>query len=193
MPLIQAKQIAGYGTPIETGEIVPVPEGVMTGTQAVHALNDNYDGGSMVLRRAASMSRIIFRLTSVTVNARPRVLIYQTTDGGSGVASLKASATAAALAAGAQDVTLVFNEGTVNFAPGLIYVLFGRFVAIGASLRVYTSSAFDLLNTGVDPNTHPLCFSTAIAASGAAPATFNPLTAPTAASTDLVPVIRLRA
>jgi hypothetical protein len=188
---IPAKQLDGLGTPIETVEILPQPEQVLAGTQGTHALAGTYDGGSYVMRRAAACSKILLRLTAVTIAAQVRVLIYQRADGGGGVASKIASVSSAVLAAGAQQLTLTFSEGTVNFKPGLIYVLVGRPLAIACTLRVYSVSALDLINQNVDGNTHPCSFTTAISAAGADPATFNPNVDASPSTTDVVPICRL--
>jgi hypothetical protein len=196
MPKIQAKQIEGYASPIELVEIIPLPEGPRT-TQGTQSLNpdNNYIGASYFLRRAANMSRLIYRLTAnTTIGSKQRFLIYQTPDGGGGTATKVASGTFTTTALGAQSNTLVFTEGVVSFAPGLIYILCGRADAtLGATLRVFANNSLDLLNSNVDANTHPISFTTAIAANAADPATFNPLTAAIAATTDVATIVRLRA
>lgn len=189
--LIQSKQLAGFGTPIETGEIIPQPEGQLAGTQGTNALTNTYFGASFRLHRAAALGKILLSLTAATAGAQVRALIYQGSQGGSGTASKIASVSSAVLGAGAQDLTLSFSEGTISFAPGLIYILVGRAVAVAATLRVFTQSAFQLMNTNVNANTHPTAFTTALLASAADAATINPLVTLVASSTDVVPICRL--
>lgn len=191
--LIQPKQLAGFGTPIETGELLPQPEGQLAGTQGTNALTTTYYGGSYALRRSASLGKFLMRLTAATAGAVVRVLIYQGIQGGSGTASKIASVSSAALGSGAQDLLLSFSEGTVNFSVGLIYVLVGRVNANTATARVYTQSSFDLLNANVNVNTHPTAFTTALVASAADPATINPLTTLVPSNTDVLPICRLLA
>jgi hypothetical protein len=176
----------------ETGEMYLVPEGVMAGAQGTQglAVGGTYIGGSYVVRRAATMTRLILRLTAVTAGAQLRVAMYATPDGTSGIADKLVDATSAVLVAGAQTVTLTFPA--VTFPQGLLYILVGV-INNAATLRVYAAAAQDLVNTNVDANTHPLQFTTAISVVGAAPATFNPLTGGTPTTTDVLAIARLRA
>ena len=191
--LIQSKQLAGFGTPVETSDLVPIPEIPLAGTQGTNALTATYFGASYNLRRSASLGKITTRYTAVTAGAVVRILLYQASQGGSGIASKIASVSSAALIAGAQTLTLSFSEGTVNFSVGLIYLLIGRVNANAATARIYTQSAFDLLNVNILAGTHPLAFTTAFLASAADPATITPTVDLVTTTTDVVPICRLTA
>lgn len=191
MPLIKVKQIEGLGSVVETGEIIPLPEGVEN-TQGTNAVPLAYVGGSYFLRRAADMSRIVWRLTSNTLGSSARFLLYQTSDGGSGIASKIASVTVTPVGPGAQTVTGIFEQSTVRFKEGLVYILYGRPVVTASTMRVYSNNNLDLLTGNMVANTHPVAFTTLSLASAADPATLNPLTV-AADTTDLLAIVRLLA
>lgn len=185
------------GSQLETSELILLPEGRVI-AQSTRVLQANFDGASIIVRRATSLSRVIFRLTAAVLPATVRVLLFQTSSGGSGIANRIASATVALAVAGAQTQTVIFAEGTVPIKEGILYALFGRSAGAGSgTMRTYATSNYDLLTSNVDNNTHPTMFTTAILSS-ALPATFNPLPVAgggqaTPAALDLCPVLRLRA
>lgn len=187
------------GSPTESGEYLLLPEG-HTSAQAIRGIIATYDGGSMILRRRVSASRVIFRLTAGSpIGSITRVMLFQFPDGGSGIAPRVASATDVALvAAGAQTRTVIFAEGTVTFEAGLVYALYGSAIAAPlANMRVYSTDTYDLLSQLVEATTHPTTFTTAISSTVAPPALFNPLPTPggeaTPTNVSICPVLRLRA
>jgi hypothetical protein len=120
-------------------------------------------------------------------------LIYQASDGKSGVANLVATCTAIAVATGAANYTVTPSEGSVTLKRGLIYVLWGR-DSVGDSFtaRTYGTQIYDLITNNVEAGIHPTMFTTAIAAT-TSPATFNPLTQATeAGAVDTALVVRLK-
>jgi len=186
-------QNPSFVPPVETGEILPIPETRITG-DATRIAQTNFDGASYILRRATQFNRIIFRVTVVVLAPTVTIQIFQTADGGSGVANRIATVTGFAPVVGTNTATPV--EGVVTATAGLIYVLFGRdSVAGSATVRTSLVSSLDLFNTNVDVNTHPMNFITAIAAN-TTPATFDPRQTPTGEATgsalDTVLVVRLR-
>lgn len=182
---------------LETGEWVPQPE-LADNTQATRALQTTYDGASMKLDRALLMSRLIYRLTALSLGGTQRFILYQAPDGASGTATKIASFTGAPGGLAATNVTGVFEQGSVFFSPGLFYVLFGRPSGLTATIQTYTNAAINLLDQNVDNLTHVGTFTTTISAAGADPATFNPLPVAgggnaTPSTADICPVVRFRA
>lgn len=194
------------GSPSDDVEYLLIPElrTAVQGTRVFQAPAAGlYNGGSLVLRRRVSASRLIFRLTAATVGvpaATLRVLLFQFPQGESDVAGgapRVATASVVLAAGGAQTLTVVFAEGTVTFEAGIVYALFGIAVATtgSATMRVYGTDTYDLLTANVDASTHPVNFTTTILTS-VLPATFDPLPAPgeaVASNLNLTPVLRLRA
>ena len=177
---------------IEAADYLPRPEGptVAASTRIGQA---NFDGASYVIMRPVTFNRIIFRTTARTGSPTARLLIYQATDGKSGVANLVATCTAIAIGTGAAAYTVAPSQGSVTLKRGLIYVLWGRdSVADSFTARTYGTQNYDLITSNVETGTHPTMFTTAIAAN-TSPATFNPLTGATAAgAVDTALVVRLK-
>jgi hypothetical protein len=168
-------------TPTESGEISPIPETRVAGN-ATRIAQTNFDGASYILRRRTEFNRIIFRVTVVVAAPTLTIQVFQTANGGSGVANRIATVTAFAPAVGTNVATPA--EGTVTAVGGLIYVLFGRDSGAGtATFRAALVSSNDLYNQNVDTDTHPTNFTTAIAAN-TTPATFDPRQTPTGQATD---------
>jgi len=178
------------GPPIEEGEIIPCPEGAIHDSNTRIAKKE-FDGAAYMLHRGVRFNRILIRFASKTDAPTLRVLIYQAPGGGSGVANLKASVEGFAVP-GVGTATLTLSQGTVQLEAGIFYILWGRDSATGSfQANTYGVRNAQLLSVNVDPNTHPIAFTTAISAS-TTPATFNPLHTPngnTSATTFEVPLI----
>jgi hypothetical protein len=154
-----------------------------------------FEGGSLVVRRRISFNRVIVRVTAFTSPGELKLLLYQGTAGGSGIASLRA--TCIATPSGTGRLTVTPSEGTVILDEGLCYVLCGRSSAGGSvSLRTFSIIAVDELTENVDLDIHPASWTTTIAAT-TTPATFDSRTSPTgeaipALALDVIPIIRLK-
>lgn len=178
--------------PTENSEMIPLPEGRVTGN-STRAAQTNFDGAAYFLRRNMTVDRLIFRVTAQAGAPTGRFLIYQFPGGGSGIASLIASATAVAIGA-TGNFEIAFAEGTVTLEKGLIYILWGRDSGAGSfTLRTYTTQSLDLMTANMNAATHPTSFTTVISAA-TTPATFDPLESgdADATSTDVIGVYRLR-
>lgn len=187
---LHASQIA---SPTETQEELPLPEGRASG-QSTRVAQTVFNGASYLLRRAITTDRLIFRVTGQAGAPTGRFLIYQTADGGAGVANLVAKAELVAIGA-IGNFEVAFTEGIVTLKTGLIYILWGRDSALGSfTLRTYAIPNVDLLSDNMNVNTHPTTFTTIILAN-TSPATFNPLAsgdAIAAIAVDTSGVFRLR-
>jgi hypothetical protein len=171
---------------LESADLILLPEG-REGAESTRVAQVNFDGASQIVRRPASLSRLVFHLTAVTLPATIRVLLFQAPTGGSGIANRIASMTFPLVAAGAQTLQVVFTEGTVTFEEGLVSTLFGRSAGAGSvTMRTYVTQNYDLLSSVVSANTHPTSFTTAILSSSL-PATFDPL--PVAGGGQAIPTL----
>jgi len=178
--------------PVEILGIYPRPEGTFLAGQALRAAQLNtFEGGAFRLFRKSIMNRLIFRLTGggpVTLD----FALYQTANGGAGVANKVATITGFVAAAAPANYEVPFTEGDVTFEEGSVFLIWCKTAGAG-TVRVYGIQTYDLLNTNVQPNTHPLVFTTTLAPP--APATINPINAAViipSSGTDLLPVIRLK-
>lgn len=193
-PATRQKQTFAMGP--EPVEIVLRPENpsVLGGAVAALVLPANYSGSSQWLDRGAVMSRMLWRMTAATTPCTMRVLLYQATDGGNGTTVALVASADFVCAAGAQNATVSFEQGDVEFQPGIVFVLIGQKSGAGSgSVRAYGTFAYDGYTTNVDANVHAVVFTTTKAASGADPGTLNTLSDFTASTTNAGLVARLRA
>lgn len=173
-----------------------VPE-LRVGAQSTIADSTSLRGASFIVMREVSFNRIIARVTAGTAATTISIQIFQTSDGTSGNTATRVATIAGhAIAGGAETLVMTPSEGTVTLKRGLCYVLFGRDSGAGSfTLRTHGVTAYDLLNQNVDTDTHPLVFTTTIAAN-TTPASIDvrqPATGNlTATTTDVVPVIVLK-
>jgi hypothetical protein len=183
----------GDANTTERFDYIPRPEGQLAG-DATQAGALTLQGAAYRLDRAVAFDRIIVRNTAVVGGGTLRFMLYQTPDGGSGVANRVATVTAFPGVA-ASNLTLTPTEGEVTVKSGIVYALWGRDGGTSITLSTYTNQATNLLTQNVDINTHPTVFSTALLSS-TTPATFNPRQTPTGqatgVNTDLGPIFRLR-
>ena len=175
----------------ETADMYPFPE-ARVGGNATRAAQTTFEGASYIIRRQTQINRLVFRTTNATAPGAVRILIFQTSNGGSGVASLIGTVSSFAPPTGAGNRVASFSEGTITLEAGLIYILHGLTSASGSvTLRTYTNQAMDLLSQNVDSGTHPFQFTTAIAAN-TTPSTFNPLTQGTGTSSNVALIARFK-
>ncbi len=187
--------IDGTPTPNEPKEMTIVPEGPVTGN-STRATNVTLDGGSYIVHRSMTFDRIILRVTAQTAPGALRICLFQDPTGASGSGPIPLIGSVSSFAPGASGNFVVALDAPATVVPGIVYVLYGRESATGAvTIRSRTVQAQDLLNGNVDVNTHPTSFTTAISATGALPATFDPRQTPTGEATasalDVVAMVRL--
>jgi hypothetical protein len=139
-------------------------------------------GASFIARRAIRTTELLWRISSA-VGANYIIAIYQAPGGGSGVATLLATVSETGKTSGATTVALPLLPSPPTIEEGLYYVLWGASAGT-LLLTCYAPLSIPMLNGAeVNGGVHPTGFTTAIAVSGGAPATFNP-----AASTgDAIP------
>ena len=173
-----------------------IPELRVSG-QSTIADSTSLRGASFVVTREVSFNRIIARVTAGTAATTISIQIFQTSDGTSGNTATRVATIAGhAIAGGAETLVMTPSEGTVTLKRGLCYVLFGRASGAGSfTLRTHGVQSYDLLDQNVDADTHPLVFTTTIAAN-TTPASIDvrqPATGNlTASTTDVCPVIVLK-
>ncbi|MEM2966524.1 MAG: hypothetical protein QW052_06265 [Candidatus Nitrosocaldaceae archaeon] len=178
-----------YPIPEEKDEIIPTPEVMVIGNQGVRVAQLNLEGGSYYLWRKSIMNRLIFSLTSVTGSVNLKFGIYQSPDGGSGIAN-KIASISSVVCNSAGNYEIAFDEGDVVINQGLFYLLWCKWSGTG-SMRVYTILSYDLLNQNIAPNTiHPITF--IYLGGGYLPVSINPKKDLSATTLNVMPVIRLR-
>lgn len=166
----------------EDDEIILIPEGQVTGN-ATRVAQPVYDGASFLVTRRTTFNRLLLRITAVTGAPTVSILVYQAAQGGSGAGSTSLVATCSVSPGAPGNFTATPTEGTVTLLPGICFILIGRSSAGGsATFRTYTSTTNDLLNANMNVNTHPVTFTTAIAAN-TTPGTFDPRQNPTGEAT----------
>jgi hypothetical protein len=132
-----------------------------------------FKGASFIARRAISLTQLQWRVAS-TIGANYIIAIYQAPGGGSGVADLIATVTRTGETSGAV-INTAATTPAVELEEGIYYVLWGSSSGV-LSLTCYATIAITLLNVAgsvVAPG-HPTGFTTALAVSSGAPATFDP-------------------
>lgn len=133
----------------------------------------SFEGGPYIIRRRTLFNRIEFFCVAVAGGATAKILVYQAPGGGAGIANLRATCAAIPLVAGTRIVATP-AQGLVTLEEGLAYILIGRDPAAGTFTdRCWDVPFAELIGSTVDPDTHPLNFTTAILAS-TTPLTFNP-------------------
>lgn len=180
--------------PTETGEQYPIPEARVS-TDTTRADQTSLEGAAFIIRRPMVFNRIIFRVATVTGSPTITLQVFQNVDGLSGIADRIATVQAFALVGTGNKVATI-AEGDVTMKAGICYVLTGRDSGSGTyALQTYTTQAVNLLTSNVDTDTHPLIFTTAIAAT-TAPSTFDPRANPTGQAIEsagnLTPVVRFK-
>lgn len=162
------------------------------GGNATRVTQTTFEGCAVFLDRPVSAGKLLFRVTGYTATGSLRICLFQNTNGLTGVAARVATITGFD-PGGTGNFTQAFAEGTVNFSPGLLYILFGRDSAGGSvTLRTLTTTTLDLLTQNVDAAMFPIIFTTALAAT-ASPASVTPTTDFTASNLDLTPITILMA
>ena len=182
------------GVTAEENEYLPIPEGIYSGDSA-NAIAATLCGGSYVSRRVLVFNRIIFRITTWSGTSTLTIQIFQQANGLSGVAT-RVATVSNYNPGGAGTFVVAPSEGTIRIVPGRFFILYGRWSGTAApQFRSYKLPAVDLLNRNVDIGTHPVAFTTAIAAS-TTPATVDPRQTPTGQFTgtiaDVVGVFRFK-
>jgi hypothetical protein len=169
--------------------LVPV---VPVGIQGTRGDQANYEGGVYRVERDTALARIGFRITTAGVGAMCRLGLYQVPGGRPDVAALIAGGTVDVSAAGGFYLE---TPGAFVWA-GECYLLYGRSVAGGYTMRAYGMQSYDTMNQNVPAGMRPLSFTTGIPASGELPATFDPRAVAdggqaVASVANTMPVIRL--
>lgn len=183
-------------------EQILIPEGERT-SNSTRVMQPLLEGSSYFLRRGGRYSRVLFRITAQAGGPTVKLLFYQRiinrmVGGVMGNAvSLIASVSAFPIGA-VSNFIAKFAQGSVDFYPGIVFVLFGRDSAGGtATIRTQVTTNVDLFNSNNDLNTHPCTFTTALASNAANPATIDPRLSPTGqliqSPLDLGAVLRLLA
>lgn len=175
----------------QTTQYIPRRFGSLAGN-ATRVAQTTLEGCAYWCSRSVSAGKLLFRVTGYTATGALRVCIFQNTNGLPGAAT-RIATIASFDPGGTGNFTQAFDEGTVNFAAGLIYVLFGRTSAGGSvTMRTYTTTTLDLLTQNVDAAMFPVVFTTALAAT-ASPASITPTTDLVASNLDVSPICILMA
>lgn len=121
------------------------------------------------------MTKLQYRISNA-IGANYVIGIYQATGGGSGVANQIAQVTRTGVTISSSTQT---ESVSIALEQGVYYLLVGVSNAGSLTLEAYGVIAATLLNVAgtVGGTEHPTAFTTAIAASGGAPATFDPTVA----------------
>lgn len=160
-------------------EWLPTQE-VLAASTTTEPTADVFVGGSFLLTRRVSFNRVALRVAGIgaAATAQGRFAIYQHPDGhvDNAVPLALAFDFDATDPPGSQNV--VVAVAPTILAPGICWALWGR--RAGANSWDAVTYAVDavsnsLLAQNVVAGTHPVSFTTAIASTAAAPATFNPL------------------
>lgn len=129
--------------------------------QTTRAPGAVFEGCVFEVPAPCTVSTLYGRLTALTtLGAGLQVAIYQVPGGQlDGTAVLLGSALVAPGVTGAQQITAAL--GSIDLAPGVAFVLFGRSSAtLGITLRTWSVGTIDGLTSVVPSGQTPLCFST---------------------------------
>jgi hypothetical protein len=185
----------GFYTPSPPDEMLPIPE-VTFGSVTNRVAATLLEGGSYFLRKDFTFNRLVLRINAFAGAPTGKILIYQAPLAEAGIANLVASFTSFPVAAVA-NLVLTPDQGIVALKAGIIFILIGMDSALGSfTHRCWDPPFSELIASSVDTDTHPVYFTTAIAAAAASPPTFNPRQSPGGAAlatfTSVMPVARLK-
>ncbi len=154
--------------------VIPTAKGYPSG-QGTRIVQPLYEGAGYTLEVAEwSFARILLWFTAVSPPVTLSLALYRHTP--NAYPCERVAAVDFAPVVGANEVAL---PNPVVCGGGDLFLLLGRSSATGsATVRVYSAPNFDLLNRNVDPAYFPTRYTTALAASLGAPATFDPRNAP---------------
>lgn len=174
----QVKTFATGDTLLGTQDVVELnteyllPE-VRVSSRSTVGDSATFSGASFYVQRQIQFNRIIIQATAKTGSPTLRLLIFQSSDGtASNTVTRVATCTAVAIT-GAGTYVMTPSEGTVTLKRGICFVLFGNDAGTGSfTLRSHGVTSFDLLNTNIDADCHPVTFTTTISAT-TTPATID--------------------
>ncbi|MFO0701767.1 MAG: hypothetical protein U0236_21310 [Nitrospira sp.] len=176
-------------------EMIPIPE-VTFGSVTNRVAQVNLEGGSYFMRKAFLLNRLVLRINGLAGAPTGKILIYQAPEGEAGITNLVGSFSSFAVP-GIGNLVLVPDQGNIYIKAGLIFILIGRDSALGSFTYPCWDPPFaDLIAANVDPDTHPVYFTTLIAASAPNAPTFNPRQSPGGSAfgtfTSVMPVVRFK-
>ena len=166
----QARDLAS----IDTDGLL-APAAAILGAQGTRGDQTLLEGGMFWVRQQALANRVLLRMTGGSGAPTLAIGLYQSAEGGAGVASRVAGAVAFPIGTSAANYSIPFAEGEVVLRRGYLYVLYGRDSAAGGyTIRAYGAMAADLRNQQMVSGTRPTGYTTALAANAGLPATFDP-------------------
>ena len=152
-----------------------LPTAVILGAQATRGDQTLLEGGTYWVRQQTLVNRILLRMTGGSGAPTLAIGLYQSAEGGAGVASRVAGAVAFPIGVSAANYSIPLAEGEIVLRRGYLYVLYGRDSAAGGyTMRAYGAMAADLHNQQMIAGTRPTNYTTTLAANAGLPATFDP-------------------